>query len=46
MTFRVVAHRIETARVMVDESLKRRGLWRYSRLSHVNQWRSHLSMRD
>ena len=25
----VVADRIETARVMVDESLKRRGLWRY-----------------
>jgi N-acetylglucosaminyldiphosphoundecaprenol N-acetyl-beta-D-mannosaminyltransferase len=25
----VVATRIETARVMVDESLKRRGLWRY-----------------
>jgi exopolysaccharide biosynthesis WecB/TagA/CpsF family protein len=25
----VVANRIETARVMVDESLKRRGLWRY-----------------
>jgi len=25
----VVASRIETARVMVDESLKRRGLWRY-----------------
>jgi N-acetylglucosaminyldiphosphoundecaprenol N-acetyl-beta-D-mannosaminyltransferase len=25
----VVANRIETARVMVDESLRRRGLWRY-----------------
>lgn len=25
----VVANRVETARVMVDESLKRRGLWRY-----------------
>jgi exopolysaccharide biosynthesis WecB/TagA/CpsF family protein len=25
----VVTNRIETARVMVDESLKRRGLWRY-----------------
>src|SRR5882757_7776324 len=25
----VVVNRIETARVMVDESLKRRGLWRY-----------------
>src|SRR6266478_6809697 len=25
----VVATRIETARVMVDEALKRRGLWRY-----------------
>ncbi len=25
----VVANRIETARVIVDESLKRRGLWRY-----------------
>jgi exopolysaccharide biosynthesis WecB/TagA/CpsF family protein len=33
----VVTNRIETARVMVDESLKRRGLWRYpAYLTSVN----------
>src|SRR6266436_6054660 len=33
----VVADRIETARVMVDEALKRRGLWRYpAYLTSVN----------
>jgi exopolysaccharide biosynthesis WecB/TagA/CpsF family protein len=33
----VVTNRIETARIMVDESLKRRGLWRYpAYLTSVN----------